>query len=98
MSMNIRKHLSMLGLRVQDRVTGMEGVVVSIGFDLYGCIQAIVNPGLDKDGKHRDQNWFDIARLKVIDDQPVMKQPDWDYGVVARGKKGAAPKPAMSGC
>jgi len=48
---NVKKHLSLLGLKVKDKVTGYTGVVASIGFDLYGCVQAIVNPGMDKDGK-----------------------------------------------
>lgn len=48
---NLKKHLDLLGMRVEDRVTGFRGVVSSVGFDLYGCIQAIVNPGQDKDGK-----------------------------------------------
>lgn len=68
---NIRKHLELLGLKVKDRVTGHEGVVTSIGFDLYGCIQAIVNPGADKEGKLRDSNWFDVNRLEVLEKEPV---------------------------
>lgn len=48
---NIRKHLEMLGYAVRDRVTGLEGIVTSIGFDLYGCIQAVVNLGLDKEAQ-----------------------------------------------
>ena len=49
--MDIKKHLEILGFRVTDKVTGLTGVAVSVSFDLYGCIQVIVNPGLDKDGK-----------------------------------------------
>lgn len=91
---NIKKHLSLLGLQVKDRVTGFKGIVTSVSFDLYGCVQAIVNPGgLGKDGKLAEQAWFDIARLKVIDDKPVMEVPDFEYGPVAEGKKGAAEKP-----
>ena len=47
----IKEHLEMLGYRVRDKVTGYEGVVTTIGFDLYGCIQATINPGVGKDGK-----------------------------------------------
>lgn len=91
--MNIKKHLDLLGHRVEDKVTGLTGTVTSIGFDLYGCIQAIVNPGLDKDGKSRDSLWFDVARLKVLSDQPVMERPNYDFGPQAEGKQGAAEKP-----
>ncbi len=90
---NIKKHMALLGLRVEDRVTGMKGVVASISFDLYGCVQAIVNPGLGKDGKLSDQIWFDVSRLKVLDKKPVMQVPDFEYGPQAEGLQGAAEKP-----
>ena len=91
----VKKHLGMLGLKVEDRVTGFKGVVASVGFDLYGCIQAIVNPGMGADGKLMDQQWFDIARLKVLDEYPVMQVPDFEFGTQAEGRQGAAEKPAL---
>jgi len=90
---NIKQHLSLLGLKVEDRITGFKGVVASVGFDLYGCVQAIVNPGIDKAGKMVDSLWFDIARLKVLSRKPVMRLPDFEYGPAAEGRKGAAEKP-----
>lgn len=92
--MHIKTHLKLLGLRVEDRVTGLRGVVASVSFDLYGCIQAIVNPGLDKDNKPRDQHWFDVRRLNVLSDTPVMELPNFDFGPQAEGRQGAAEKPA----
>jgi len=92
--MNIKKHLDLLGMKVEDKVTGFKGVVASVSFDLYGCIQAIVNPGIGEDGKLMDQAWFDINRLRITDESPVMNRPDYDFGSVAEGLKGAAEKPA----
>lgn len=89
----VKKHLSMLGMEVEDKVTGFSGVVASICFDLYGCIQAVVNPGMDKDGKLMEQHWFDVSRLTVIGDNPVMDRPNFEYGVQAEGNQGAAEKP-----
>jgi len=91
--MEVRKHIELLGLKVRDRVTEFEGVVSSIGFDLYGCVQACVNPGLGKDGKLADSFWFDINRLEVLSKKPVMSTPNFEYGEVARGDKGADSKP-----
>ena len=93
---NVQKHLQLLGMRVEDRVTGFRGVVSSIGFDLYGCVQAIVNPGMCADGKLGESQWFDIARLQLIAIDPVMDRPNWDFGLMAEGKKGAADKPRFS--
>jgi hypothetical protein len=69
----VGRSLALLGFPVRDRVTGATGVVTSVGFDLYGCVQCIVNPGTDKDGKMLDSLWFDINRLEVTDDRPRMR-------------------------
>ncbi len=92
---NLKKHLDLLGMRVEDRVTGFRGVVSSVGFDLYGCIQAIVNPGQDKDGKLMEQVWFDVNRLRVLAAEPVMPRPefDWTPEVIATAGKGPAERP-----
>jgi hypothetical protein len=92
---HVKQHLDKLGLRVKDKVTGYTGVVTSVAFDLYGCIVALVNPGTDETGKIKDSQWFDINRLEVLDPEPVMERPNFDFGPVAEGKKGAAEKPAF---
>jgi hypothetical protein len=91
---NIKNHISILGHRVRDRVTGAEGVVTSVTFDLYGCVQAIVNGGLDKDGKPKETFWYDIARLEIIGDR-VMPLPDFinNAETIAAGRKGPEEKP-----
>jgi hypothetical protein len=93
MEIQIKKHLSLLGLKVKDKVTGFTGIVTSVSFDLYGCIQAIVNPGMDKDGKQKDSHYFDINRLEIKSNKPVMDVPNFDYGAIANGEKGPAEKP-----
>lgn len=94
--MTIQTHLNLLGQRVQDRVTGFKGIVASVSFDLYGCIQAVVNPGLTSEDKLGDSQWFDINRLKVLSKKPVMKQPDFVSGPQADGDQGPAEKPMSS--
>ncbi len=86
------KNLALLGLKVTDRVTGLEGVVTSICFDLYGCVQAIINPGLDKDGKYFDSVYLDVGRLRVRypGEPPVMPVPDF------LSEKGPAEKPPQA--
>lgn len=71
------KDIGLLGLKVRDAVTGFEGVVTSISYDLYGCIQAIVSPAMDKDGKPGDSRWFDTKRPVILNQQPVMDVPDF---------------------
>lgn len=93
---NIKKHLSLLGKRVEDKVTKKKGVVASVSFDLYGCVQAIVNPGMDKSGKLEESIWFDVSRLNVLSEKPVMDIPNYDFGSQAEGRQGAAEKPAQN--
>ncbi len=94
MSVKVLDHLNMLGLKVKDRITQYTGVIQSVSFDLYGCIQGAVAPPVDKDGKLPTSIWFDLNRLEVVDDTPVMELPNFDVGRVAEGRQGAADKPA----
>ena len=91
---NINAHLSLLGKKAKDRISGREGIVDSICFDLYGYIQVSLNSGLDKDGEPRKGYWHDVSRIEVLDETPVMEQPDWysSNSAVARGEHGPAEK------
>lgn len=91
--MQVQRHLQLLGLRCKDKVTGMVGVITCVSFDLYGCVQAVLHPGLDAKGELKDTCWFDIARLEILITTPVMELPDFNQGYIAEGKKGAAEKP-----
>lgn len=91
---SIKQHLDLLGKKAKDRITGVEGVITSVSFDLYGCVQCTLNRGVDKDGKPYDVFWFDIGRMEVASAKRVMDPPDYDFGPVAEGKKGPAEKPA----
>jgi hypothetical protein len=86
----------------------MQGVITSISFDLYGCRQVILTPGLDKDGKLRDSNWFDENRVKInlssrvseggsyesLGEDRIMEPPDFLADPVT--EKGPEVKPSFS--
>ena len=99
-------HFELLGLPVCDKVTGFKGVVTSLSFDLYGCVNVIVDPGVKEDGSKEGGEWFDVTRLKIESLTPVMKRPDFEtaYAVedskqearsmlIPSGEKSAAVKP-----
>jgi len=94
MTIYLERHLDLLGMRVEDQITGFRGVVATVGFDLYGCIQAIVNPGADVEGKLRESQWFDVNRLRVVGSR-VMERPafEWSPQAIASGDKGPAERP-----
>lgn len=93
---NIEKHLQYLGYQVVDKVTGFKGVVSSVSFDLYGCIQTVVTPPVNSEGKTGDSMWFDINRLKITSSEPVMDVPNFQHGEIAEGKHGPCDKPLNS--
>ena len=90
---SLTQHLTLLGFKVRDKVTKVEGVVTSICFDLYGCIQACIDRGVDKEGKQLASGWYDIARIKIIGKTPVMEPPNFENIPASHGKKGPADKP-----
>lgn len=90
------QHINVLGKRAKDPVSGLEGVIKSVSFDLNGCIQAAVQPPA-KDGEYKSSYWFDIAGLEIGDS--VVAIPDFDYTTmkpeaVANGEKGSVSKPS----
>lgn len=98
--MLIKKHLDLMGHLVKDKVSDFKGVVISIAFDLYGCIQADVRPReLDKDGKLQQGFWMDVSRLEVLSNKPLMDQPDflWGSGIDVKEEKKSVFEKVASG-
>ena len=86
------EHFEMLGYKAKDKVTGYKGVVTSLSFDLYGCVQVAITP-LSKKDTIAGGHWFDVTRIIITSKKPVMDLPNFESGYVAQGKKGAAEKP-----
>jgi hypothetical protein len=74
----MKEHMDLLGYAVVDVVSGFKGVVSTVGFDLYGCVQAIVTPPIDEKGALGNSLWFDVKRLKKTSDAPVMPVPTFE--------------------
>lgn len=87
------KHLNLLGKKAKDAVTGFSGVISTMSFDLYGCVQAVITPPVDEKGEIKNGKWMDVTRLIITDEEPVMALPDFSKGYIAEGKKGCADKP-----
>lgn len=91
----MKEHMKLLGHKVRDIVTGFEGIVTSISFDLYGCVQAIVTPEKKKgDDKVGDSHWFDTKRLKATSKQPAMEVPTFQVVPGPERKPAFPQKPA----
>ena len=84
--------LELLGKRVTDKVTGFKGVVTTVAFDLYGCIQAIVQPSVSKEGNPVESAWFDVDRL-IVHKKRVMVVPSFEKAMEGVYGKGPGNKP-----
>jgi hypothetical protein len=90
----IQEHVGLLGRKVQDKVTGMKGVVTSVSFDLFGCVQGLVCPGSGKGDKLPEAYWMDVNRLVALTPTRVMDPPDFvTASPISEGRKGPANKP-----
>ncbi len=73
----MQQYMRFLGKTVRDKITGAEGVVTSISFDLYGRVQSMIKRPIDKDGRVPDSFWHDIKRVEIIDNKEVMPVPNF---------------------
>lgn len=89
------KHLA-LGRKARDLVTGFEGTISSVAFDLFGSIDATVTPPVGADGKVGDNQWLQFARLDIDQNaERAMPLPAW-AAQPAQHTHGAAEKPEGS--
>ena len=77
--MIIKKSIEMLGKEGKDKITKQKGIITSVCFDLYGCIQVVLDEQkVDKDGKRICTGWIDINRVEITKDKKIMECPDFD--------------------
>ena len=69
----VAEQFDLLGRKAVDKISGVKGVITSINFDLYGCIQAVLSPKGETGGK-----WYDVSRLKVGKGEKVMECPQFE--------------------
>lgn len=99
-TMSTDSYLDLLGKGARDRVTGLSGRVISVSFDLFGCVQCVLKPGIDKDGKVPDGQWLDAQRLEITDHARCMPVPEFErppkFGATPETHAhGPAEKPAL---
>lgn len=88
---NLLKFL--LGKKAEDCVTGITGVITSVTFDLFGCVQGLLTTQIDGSEK---SFWYDICRLKVsVSDSPVLPVPNFE--VILAEKEGDGPGTQLNG-
>lgn len=64
--MNKPKWSLKLGRKAKDKITGFAGILTGKVEYLYGCAQWGITPGMGKDGKTVDTQFFDEGRIEVI--------------------------------
>jgi heat shock protein HspQ len=74
-----------LGQRVRDSVTGYEGHIITITYELFNCPRVLVQTG----GEDKETEGFDRPRIEALGDGVVDQFSDSDDNDV--GETGAAP-------
>jgi len=95
--MIVNQSVDYLGKKVKDKISGKKGIVTSVCFDLYGCIQVIIfEQKLDKDGNPRTFGWVDINRIDILKEKRIMDFPDFDQKYKSiKSINGPADKPIL---
>jgi hypothetical protein len=65
-----------MGVRVKCKVTGLVGIVTGKTEYINGCVQWLVKPPIDKEGKLVDGCWIDTIQLEVVDEGISIKTPE----------------------
>ena len=74
--MNTQKIIDkFLGKKIKDKVSGMEGMVVSITHFLNGCVRVSIQPPVDQDNKMQDERWFDYQQVELVEPKKVNVKP-----------------------
>ncbi len=89
----MKNHLELLGYKVRDSVSGIEGVVSSICFDISGCIQGAVKLPAGKDGKMGESYWVDLKQLEKVSKWPVTAVSTYDVVPGSQAKPAFSPLP-----
>lgn len=86
-------YIDLLGMTGEDKVTGFLGVITSVSFDLYGCVQLALTPAVDEKGGILDGRWLDANRIEIQDVPRVMPVPSFaakpaehNYGPAEKGR------------
>src|SRR5690606_16729055 len=94
MKNEVKKHLELLGTVMEDVVTGRKGMVSSVSFDAYGCVQATLQPREQADGSIPDPWWMDVKRLRSTGERVMPAPPHF---ITPPGEEiGSAEKPAAA--
>jgi hypothetical protein len=55
-----------LGMKVRDKITGLEGIVIARTEWLNGCERLTIQPEYNKEGKPAEAQTIDAAQLEVV--------------------------------
>lgn len=71
--------INLLGYKARDKITKQDGVISSVSFDLYGCVQVLLTPLKVKNGEDiKVHGWFDINRIEIIKNKKIMNFPEYN--------------------
>jgi len=73
-----------LGEKARDKVTGLEGILVSRCENLNGCLRYTIQPKVDKEGKYPESFWFDQDQIELLPQPAVETKKNFTGGPPTR--------------
>jgi len=67
----VQENRDVLGKKYRDVITGFTGTCVGEVTYLTGCVQLMLVPEVDNEGKRREAEWFDVDRCEAVSDEVV---------------------------
>ena len=62
---------AMLGMKMEDKITGFRGIVTGYCVYITGCNQALLTPRVDSKGAKVEGQWHDEQRLERVGESLV---------------------------
>jgi len=89
-----------LGYRYSDVISDFEGIATGYTVWISGCHTVGLDPGIDKDGKLQETQWFDVNRLIEISKSKKEINKNDENGKLQKHNGGPQliPKRNLRGC
>lgn len=64
-----------LGVKVKDKVSGLQGTIILRSEHMNGCHRYIVQPYINKEGKVPDSEWMDEHNIELLENPKKKPAP-----------------------
>lgn len=98
MEKNEWESYKLLGLKMRDKVTGLEGIVLHVVITPHSADQVCIQPqDLNKDGAPKDVYFADVIQMELLTSTPILEVPPLPPAPFSWGEKVKSTMNGMEG-